>query len=91
MPIVTGKHAGAVIGSWATKSSAPSSFALTRPSARLHPDGAVDTSFDPGSGTRGEGYVECFAIQPDGKILIGGYFQSVDGWSSTGLARLHPE
>jgi hypothetical protein len=38
--------------------------------ARLNPDGAVDTSFDPSP----NGFVRTIALQPDAKILIGGGF-----------------
>ncbi len=40
--------------------------------ARLNPDGSVDPSFTVGSGV--DGTVSAFAIQPDGRILIGGFF-----------------
>lgn len=38
--------------------------------ARVHPDGSLDTGFDPNANW----LVTAFAIQPDGKILIGGGF-----------------
>ncbi|ESU24867.1 hypothetical protein FEDK69T_04200 [Flavobacterium enshiense DK69] len=40
--------------------------------ARLNIDGSIDETFDPRRGLNG--HVECVAIQPDGKILISGYF-----------------
>jgi uncharacterized delta-60 repeat protein len=42
---------------------------------RLHPDGSVDTAFDPGAG----GSVNALAIQPDGRILVGGSFNTLGG------------
>ena len=41
--------------------------------ARLHADGALDTGFDPSANAN----VSTFAIQTDGKIIIGGEFTSL--------------
>jgi len=57
--------------------------------ARLNADGSLDTSFNPGSGTNGE--VWSMALQPDGKVLIGGYFATVNGVARTGVARLNAD
>lgn len=58
--------------------------------ARLGADGGVDPSFDPaGAGT--DGFVECFAVQPDGKVLVGGYFRQAGGVARNGLARLNAD
>jgi len=43
--------------------------------ARLNADGSLDTTFNPGAGPNSG--VRCIALQPDGKILIGGIFTSV--------------
>ncbi len=61
--------------------------------ARLNPDGSVDPSFNPGAGFRGtsDGYVRAIAMQPDGRILIGGQFDTVDGVRRNNLARLSGE
>lgn len=56
---------------------------------RLRHNGQVDTTFDAGAGPDG-GVVFAIALQPDGKILIGGDFHAVDGVERPGLARLHP-
>ncbi|MBU1878290.1 MAG: delta-60 repeat domain-containing protein, partial [Chloroflexi bacterium] len=55
--------------------------------ARLHADGAVDTSFDPGTGA--DNRVRAVAVQTDGKILIGGSFATVDGVARNCIARLN--
>jgi uncharacterized delta-60 repeat protein len=55
--------------------------------ARLNPNGTLDMTFDPGSGT--DDWVMALAVQPDGKILIGGYFNSVNGVGRYGITRLH--
>ncbi|HKQ40227.1 MAG TPA: Calx-beta domain-containing protein, partial [Verrucomicrobiae bacterium] len=54
---------------------------------RLLPDGRVDSTFNAGSGPRGN--VFAFAILPDGKILIGGDFIEVNGIPRHGIARLN--
>ena len=56
---------------------------------QLLPNGAVDTSFNPGSGANNT--VFALARQPDGKILIGGSFTSVNGLTRGGIARLHTD
>lgn len=43
--------------------------------ARLNSDGSVDTSFDPGA----DGRVHTIAVQPGGKILVGGSFTGLGG------------
>jgi uncharacterized delta-60 repeat protein len=58
--------------------------------ARLKIDGSLDESF--GNGLPGaDEIVKCMAVQPDGKILIGGYFLSVNGQSRGHLARLNSD
>ena len=54
--------------------------------ARLDTDGSLDTTFDPGSGANG--WVQAVAVQPDGKVLIGGQFISVNGTTRNRIARL---
>jgi uncharacterized delta-60 repeat protein len=56
--------------------------------ARLNDDGSLDTSFDPGSGSNA--MIWKTLIQPDGKILIGGYYTSTyDGVSRNNIARIN--
>jgi uncharacterized delta-60 repeat protein len=58
--------------------------------ARLNTDGTTDTTFENGmSGV--PGLLNCVAIQPDGKVLIGGYFFQVNGVSRTRIARLNSD
>ena len=49
---------------------------------RLNADGTVDPTFNPGANS----IVQAIAVQPDGKILIGGNFTSVGG--GTGLTSI---
>jgi uncharacterized delta-60 repeat protein len=58
--------------------------------ARLNANGTLDTSFDPGTGVTG-GLVISFAVQPDGKILLGGGFTFYNGTSVKGIARLNAD
>ena len=55
--------------------------------ARLNSNGTLDGNFDPGAGPSSP--VFCMALQPDGKILIGGNFNFVDGQARGGFARLN--
>lgn len=55
--------------------------------ARLNSDGTLDATFSvPGSGVNG--IVITTAIQPDGKILLGGFFTAISGTNRNYLARL---
>ncbi len=55
--------------------------------ARFLASGALDTSFDPGTGPNLS--VEALAVQDDGRVLIGGQFATVSGNPSARLARLN--
>ena len=57
--------------------------------ARLSADGSLDTSFNPGSGANGE--VNDLALQPDGKIVIGGNFTQYNGVARERIARANPD
>ncbi|MFC6998422.1 T9SS type A sorting domain-containing protein [Rufibacter roseus] len=57
--------------------------------ARLHADGTLDTSFNPGTGANGQ--ILTMAVQPDGKILIGGEFTTYNGKACKHIARLHAD
>ena len=57
--------------------------------ARLNPDGTLDNSFNAGNGPNGTVY-DC-KIQPDGKIIIGGLFNNVNGTPIGYIARLNSD
>ncbi len=57
--------------------------------ARLNSNGTLDPSFDPGAGPNSD--IQCLAMQPDGKIVIGGIFSSVAGQPHARLARLNSD
>jgi len=59
---------------------------------RLLSNGSSDPSFTPGSGAQYLDYragVQAIALQPDGRILIGGLFTNFSGYPRLGLARLN--
>jgi uncharacterized delta-60 repeat protein len=55
--------------------------------ARLNADGTLDSSFVL-TGTGINASAQCIAVQPDGAILIGGWFTSYNGTARPYLARL---
>jgi len=56
--------------------------------ARLFSDGSLDESFSPGAGPNG--WVYRMLVQPDGKIVIAGLFNTVGTTPRPGIARLLP-
>jgi len=58
--------------------------------ARLNTDGSVDTNFLGGLSGASDS-VHAIAIQSDGRILIGGYFTSVNGTNLNHIARLNTD
>jgi uncharacterized delta-60 repeat protein len=63
--------------------------------ARLNADGSLDSSFDPGTGAEGSpnaaGNVSAMVVQPDGKIVIGGFFTAINGVKRQNIARLNAD
>jgi len=58
--------------------------------ARLNPDGSLDTMFNASGGSGGLNLsVNAIALQPDGKILVGGEFTTYNGFSRNRIARLN--
>jgi uncharacterized delta-60 repeat protein len=57
--------------------------------ARIMPDGSLDPSFDPGEGA--DDIVHALALQADGKVVLGGAFNTVDGVVHERLARLNAD
>ncbi len=63
-------------------------FLVTR-LARLNADGSLDTTFNTGLGA--DGAVHSIAVGPDGKIIIGGEFLTINGSPRDHVARLHAD
>jgi len=59
--------------------------------ARLNADGSLDSSYGYAGGGVGEGEVNAFCLQPDGKVLVGGSFTNINGQLRNSLARLLPD
>jgi uncharacterized delta-60 repeat protein len=60
--------------------------------ARLHINGNLDGSFNPGTGVGGgSSGVDSVVVQSDGKVLIGGYFATVNGTNLNNIARLNAD
>jgi len=60
--------------------------------ARLNSDGTLDTAFNTGSGVAGpRAVVYTLAVQPDGKVIIGGDFNRVNSVNRNNIARLNPD
>lgn len=62
--------------------------------ARFNPDGTLDANFITGSGANSGNLdffntVSAIAVQPDGKILLGGRFYGFNGTISPGIVRLN--
>jgi len=57
--------------------------------ARLLPNGLLDSAFNPGAGV--DGIVYAVAVQPDGKVVIGGDFARVDSTPRGRVARLNAD
>jgi gliding motility-associated-like protein/uncharacterized delta-60 repeat protein len=57
--------------------------------ARINPDGSIDTSFNIGTGI--PWIVTSSALQLDGKIIIGGHFETFNGVSRNKIVRLNTD
>jgi uncharacterized delta-60 repeat protein len=56
---------------------------------RLNSNGSIDNSFNLGIGF--DAGVSSIIIQPDGKVIVGGWFASFNGISRNGIARLNSD
>lgn len=60
--------------------------------ARLNADGGLDSTFDSGTGATGiNSSIRATALQPDGKIFIGGWFDYYDDVARNYIARLNSD
>ena len=61
--------------------------------ARLNSDGSLDGTFNVGTGLQRAGLAIgwSLAVQPDGKIIVGGLFKTYNGTSRNSLARLNSD
>jgi uncharacterized delta-60 repeat protein len=76
-----------VVGNFTSYNGTTSNYII-----RLNSDGSIDNSFNIGTGFAPEFYTpQVVSIQADGKILVGGYFETYNGTSSRGIIRLNPD
>ena len=62
------------------------------PAAAQDADGSIDTQFNPGSGLAPDPGAAITSVQqPDGKVVIGGYFLTYNGTSAHAIARVNPD
>ena len=54
-------------------------------------DGTTDTGFTTNTGTGFNSYVRSVAVQSDGKIIVGGYFTTLNGAPANYIARLNAD
>jgi uncharacterized delta-60 repeat protein len=59
--------------------------------ARLNLDGTLDNTFNPGADGPPPPSVRTIAVQPDGKILVGGYFSTLGGQTRNCIGRLNAD
>jgi uncharacterized delta-60 repeat protein len=59
--------------------------------ARLNADGSLDSAFSTSQGSGADAPVRAVEVQNDGKVIIGGDFQHVDGVPRNYLARLNAD
>jgi uncharacterized delta-60 repeat protein len=60
--------------------------------ARLHPDGTLDTGFNPNMNSTFGSLIRSIVVQPDGKIIIGGRFKDINnGVTNRLITRLNPD
>jgi uncharacterized delta-60 repeat protein len=57
--------------------------------ARLRTDGSLDASFDPGTGIGGS--VFSVGLQQDGRVVVVGYFSSINGTNWNAIGRLNAD
>ena len=55
--------------------------------ARVQPDGDLDTTFNVNAGFNDQ--LRAMVLQPDGKVVMGGFFTSFNGVNRARMARLH--
>src|SRR5256886_757753 len=67
-----------VAGSFTTLGGGGTGTFVRNRIARLNPDGTLDMTFNPGANDR----ISAIALQPDGKILVGGNFTTCGGGGS---------
>ena len=58
---------------------------------RLNTDGTLDNTFSIGTGLSANGYIQDIKVTPEGKILVGGSFRTINGISAKSVALLNSD
>lgn len=75
-----------VCGEFTTVNSVTQNFIC-----RLNADGTLDTSFNTGANPGAGNDIRTVALQPDGKIIVGGAFTALRGVTRNGIGRLNAD
>lgn len=59
--------------------------------ARINPDGSLDSGFNPDAGGATSWAVEAILVQSDGKVIIGGSFNTIGATTRSRIARLYAD
>jgi uncharacterized delta-60 repeat protein len=59
--------------------------------ARVNANGTLDATFNPGASALPGWGVQTLAVQTDGKIVVGGWFNGLGGQPRTGFGRVNPD
>ena len=59
--------------------------------ARMNLDGSLDTGFLASPNSGADGVITCLALEPDGRIVIGGAFSAFNGTNRHSIARVNPD
>ncbi|MBT9170635.1 MAG: hypothetical protein DDT18_00979 [Actinobacteria bacterium] len=86
-PVVIQPDGRILVGGWFTSIIVAGAHIARSHLARLNPDNTLDTRFNPSIND----HVWCIAVQPDGRIIIGGNFTIVNGVTRVYIARLNPD
>jgi uncharacterized delta-60 repeat protein len=78
-------------GIFTTYSDSNSGIVSRKGVARLNPDGTLDSAFNPNVGGPSVVSINAISIQADGKILLGGWFTTINGQSRNNLVRLNSD
>lgn len=76
-----------LVGGWFTSFDGSQAMYLVR----LNTNGTRDTQFNSAIEQSFSGLVNDFVLQPDGKIVVGGFFTTVGGQTRNNIARLNAD
>ncbi|MCL4787906.1 MAG: hypothetical protein KJ070_14120 [Verrucomicrobia bacterium] len=96
-PTFTGPASLLLSGLWPVSGGKVMAFAYGQSGAnpsklyRLNPDGSLDSGFAVGSAAGTPNMIGSVIEQPDGKLVVGGVFQTFNGQVRNSIVRLNPD